>query len=107
MTIPAAKEKKMNDRHHDPIHGYTDSVAALARDQAADRALKAAIAADRDAEEVEWTAEVTTARRATWNALVRSLPRDRRVTAMQVKGLEEKAGFTLDALKTHIARHRL
>lgn len=98
----------MSDRHHDPMHAYSDSVAALAREQAADRALKAAIAADRAAEEAEWTAEVTTTRRATWNGLVKSATAGgKKLTAMQVAALEKKAGFTLATLKTHIARHGL
>lgn len=96
------------DRHADPIHGYTDSVAQLRRDQAADRALRAAIAADRAAEEAEWTAEVTTTRRATWNALVKTAAaklNGKKMTAMQVAAIEKQAGFTLATLKTHVARH--
>lgn len=98
------------DRHADPIHGYNDSVAQLRRDQAADRDLKAAIDADRAAEEAEWTVEVTSSRRATWNSLVKTAASKlggKKMTAMQVVALEKQAGFTLATLKTHIARNGL
>lgn len=98
------------DTHADPIHGYTDGVEQLRRDQAAERTLRAAIAADRAAEEAEWTTEVTTARRATWNGLVKAAAAKlagKKMTAMQVASMEKQAGFTLATLKTHIARHGL
>lgn len=98
----------MNDLHHDPIHGYVDNVAALAADQAASRALKAAMAADQAAEEAEWSAEVTAARRATWNGLVKAATAGgKKLTAMQVAAIEKQAGFTLATLKNHVARHGL
>lgn len=96
------------NHHHDPIHGYTDSVAALEADQAHARALRAAIAADRAAEEAEWTSEVTAARRATWNALVKAATAGgKKLSAMQVAAMEKQAGFTLATLKKHITRHGL
>lgn len=100
----------MNDKRADPIHAYHDAVAQLAADQSADRALKSAIAADKAAEEAEWTFETTQARRAGWNAAVKmalAKAKTGKLTAMQVAGIEKQAGFTLAILKAHIARHGL
>ncbi len=105
MTIgPAAETKAPNDAHHDPIHGYTDSVAQLEKDREQERRLRSELADAKRAEDEEWTPEVTEKRRAEWNDWLKAA-NGRKLSAKEIAEQEKKQGFTLDALKRHLARH--
>jgi hypothetical protein len=84
---------------------YTDAdrAAALAELQAA----RAAVQAEIDA---EWTRERTIARREQWNAAVKAgaiTGRNGKVDWAKVAALQQRLGFTADALKAAVARHGL
>jgi len=78
------------------------------------RAYSAAEQAEREDDDAafaaEWTAEVTAARRAAWNALVRSgalTGRDGTVSARRLSDQERAQGWTVDDLKAAVQMHGL
>lgn len=98
------------DKHHDPIHGYYDGVAQLQQDQAFDRKFKRDMADAKAAAEAEWTVATTQARRAMWNGMVKEWAaqhKGQKMAVAEVIALQDRAGFNLDTLKWHIARHGL
>ncbi|MGI5872564.1 MAG: hypothetical protein ACOX8T_11080 [Bacillota bacterium] len=84
-----------------------------ARDDAGRAAVFAEIQAIESAREerftTEWTREVTIARRAEWNALVKSgkLGRGKKVDYAAKRAAEKAQGWTLDGLKRAIKLHGL
>ena len=100
---PATEGKKM-DRHGDPIHGYTDSVAQLEEDRAQTRKLRREMADAKAAEDADWTEATTEQRRRTWNEWLKQA-NGRKLSAKEIAEQEKRQGFTLDTLKRHIARH--
>jgi hypothetical protein len=98
------------NQHHDPIHSYYDGEAQLKQDQAFDRQFKQDMADAKAAAEAEWNLETTQSRRATWNGLVKewaAAHKGQKMAAAEVVALQDRAGFTLEALKRHVTRHGL
>lgn len=84
-----------------------DAYDAMRAELATLRAEQAASKAGRDAEEAaafaaEWTLETTVARRAEWNAALKSMGK-----AATGAALQAKCGFSLITLKRAIAAHNL
>jgi hypothetical protein len=86
---------------------YADALRAAQRetDEAAWSRSQAEMSARQQAEDTEWTLEVTQTRRAAWNAWARSLQGP--VTPTQVTAQIKAQGWTPETLKAQIARHGL
>ena len=96
-TIIAAG-RRMNRLQNEGGEGY---------DHTADTsALQAEHAAAQDSEfATEWTAEVTTERRAAWNANMQQY-RTKKMTPKILTSLERDAGYTMNDLKKAIALNK-
>lgn len=81
-----------------------------AHTEAEDAAYEAQRAENQARREAEWTREVTIARRAEWNALVKSgalTNRKGQVDFAALRAQEAAQGWTADALKVAVAEHGL
>lgn len=86
---------------HHPALQALEAAYAAARDADAQARRAAAQAAD----EAVWTLELTTARRAEWNAWVKS--QGKRITPAHLAARLQAQGWSVDALKAAIKRHGL
>lgn len=104
-------------RLHDATHNeggegynpYTVELEALKNQlsQELERTAPARKAAALAAEEAEWTVELTTTRRAAWNAWVRANAKGGKLAPAQVAIQIQAQGWSLEPLKRAIARHGL
>jgi hypothetical protein len=85
---------------------HADAIRRLEReyDAVAEATAAARMAAIQQAEDAEWTHEVTMARRAAWNAWVQS---QGTVTPAQLAAQIKRQGWRIEALKAAIVRHGL
>ena len=96
--------------HNEGAEGFNPHARQIADleaelDRLASAEVTAAHQAKLAAEDMEWTREVTTERRAAWNAWVRS--QGPRVTPAQVATQVQRQGWDTLQLKRHITRHGL
>lgn len=86
---------------------YTEPLrqAVRAQDEAEEARGLAAIAARQQAEDAEWTVDITQARRAAWNAWAKA--QRGKVTPAHITAQVKAQGWTVEALKRQIARHGL
>lgn len=109
-TQAGRKWKQYNAIQNEGGEGFNPHSEALCQAEHADYAQQLAAVETRMAhaqaiEDAEWTAEVTTARRAAWNtwATAQRGP----VTPKAVMAQEKKQGWTMATLKRQITRHGL
>lgn len=102
----AAYQAGMNEGG-DGFNPHTEALRQAQRVQDAQdaAALDAEVAIQRAAEDAEWTAEVTAARRAEWNAWVRTQGKYMQAPALEAQ--QQAQGWTMGQLKRQIARHGL
>jgi hypothetical protein len=95
----------MNQRQIDRTMNENGEGYSLAADQADQRA-QASLLAMKDAFAAEWTAEVTAARRAAWNAEMAKLAAAKiAMTSKAQLAIQARLGYTLADIKRAIALH--
>lgn len=110
LTNLKAQARRYDAGLNDGGEGFNphhDAIRQLEReyDVAAEARAAAGLAAIRQAEAAEWTLELTTTRRAEWNAWVKA--QGKSIHTAQIAARIQAQGWSVEALKAAIKRHGL